>query len=1144
MMFTLREYPATSSPLDWTLHPLAWLRGRARRARSMGLALLGILLLTGALTPSLAQRLGGTLQVQATDQSGGVVPDAKVTATHQTTNITTEATSSGTGTYVFPNLVPGAYSVTVEKTGFRRFVRQNVMVRANQVVDATAQLEVGEVTTIVEVVGESAIRITTADVSSSYSSTLIGQLPVATAGGDVKELAVTFPNTTTQPGGVAGDGGSIAGLRPRFNSFTIDGADDNSVSVNGSLTPVIGEAVEEFTLLVNPFSVEYGHSAGGIFTTTTKSGTNNLHGEAHFYNRNRNYNAFDNLEASRGAKDRYDYNRLGGSVGGPILRDKLFFFGAYQHEGEGKASSGPTVNTPTAAGLTTLKTLARNSAVVAILDQFAVAPAATGTTIVNGIPIPIGEFQGLAPSFVDQHDFNINADLHLGRHQMRGRFLYDRFRAPNVNPVQPQPQFNGSETFDARKVIFNDVWTISPTVVNEFLAAYSRSAGGYFTVPQAFANFPNVNITDLGINLGPEGNSPQGQTINTYQWSDNITKVYGNHTFKGGVQVRKYIFPSDFLPRARGEWDYATLQTLINDLVPDGANGALRGAGSGGFAANFNSFYGFFQDTWKVLPRLTLNLGIRYEYNGVPRDTGTQAGNAIADAPAVGLFFRVPKPDTNNWAPRFGFAYDPTGSGRWSVRGGIGFFYDITPTNFPTLQLPPQLQSEQNPAVTCALGGAPAWCPAAATVGFLAGGGLLQVNVPPTNQADARAATQGLILDYVEPKILSWSLGVQHEIVTNTTVEVRYVGNHAVSMARQQRLGFGSASAFDSRFPGGGITPLPTFFTAASVPAAIPSPASTLADFLNFNTNPLEPEGFFGTFTIFPQDTQSIHHSASVEVIRRLTRGLYIQGSFTFAKTIDNATNELFTSRVNPRRGQDGNNIADERGRSVLDINKKFSIAFVYSIPNLNVDNATARGFLHGWQLSGTYLAQSGQPVTALSGVDSNANGDSAGDRVILNPNGVGLTGSTANFVCNDGAAGATRIVTSSASCASNANIVGYLAQNSTARYIQARVGARATLGRNTIDTPGLNIWNISIMKETTLTERFKLQLRMDTFNPFNHRNFSIGLPTNSGAIDQGDNPNPLSTAYPFVTAGSLFLNNSAFNGGNRELQIGLKLIF
>ncbi|HYK38816.1 MAG TPA: hypothetical protein VEU98_02260, partial [Candidatus Eremiobacteraceae bacterium] len=188
----------------------------------------------------------------------------------------------------------------------------------------------------------------------------------------------------------------------------------------------------------------------------------------------------------------------------------------------------------------------------------------------------------------------------------------------------------------------------------------------------------------------------------------------------------------------------------------------------------------------------------------------------------------------------------------------------------------------------------------------------------------------------------------------------------------------------------------------------------------------------------------------------------------------------------------------------------------------------------------------SGQPVTALSGTDANANGDSAGDRVVLNPNGVGMTGTSVTPVCNDGIGGATRLITDPTAnpCASNAHIVGYAANDPTARFVQAGVGTVADLGRNTINTPALNVWNMSIFKTTKITERFSLQFRASTYDTFNHRNFTIGLPSNNGALDQNTNTNPLNGGYIFVTSGPSFLNNHQFNGGSRNMELGLKLIF
>jgi hypothetical protein len=1122
-----------------------------------------------------AQRLDGTLRVTVSDKTGAGIVDARVTVTNEGTNVSVTATASSAGTYVFPDLLVGSYTVTVEKDGFKKTVNKGVQVESNQVEEVAAALEVGDATAVVEVTaGAELVKTESSELGATFNEQAVHDLPLNTLGGDVKEFAVFAPGTTTQQGGVLGSGGSIGGTRPRFNGFSIDGVDDNKVDTNGPTQPVIQESVAEFTLLTNQFSAEYGHSAGGQFNIVTKSGTNNWHGAGWGYNRNRDFDAATNQEIAAAAalkaagtpvsdvKNRFDYNRLGGSAGGPILKNKFFIYGAYEFQNEGLGSQGATVITPTATGMSQLMGLNPDSAVVAVLKQFPIAPANDkGTALVslngNSQQIPIGSFAGVAPSYSREHDFTINGDVNLGKHQLRGRVLYDRLRFPQVNPVQPQSQFTGEHAEDARKYIFTDVWTLGSKVINDFRASFSRLNGPDTLTPAQFANFPNVEIDPFGSNVGPYSLSPQGYKQNVYQLVENVSYIQGKHTFKFGIEGRNYITENDSLPRARGEWDYASLNSLINDLVPDGGNGALRGAGTGTSALNNPAVYWFVQDDWKVMPRLTLNLGLRYEWSGVPRDEGLQALNAIANDPAVGLIFRKPISDKNNFGPHVGFAWDPTGRGKWSIRGGGQIAYDVIPLNFAVNSLPPELQTEQNPTLTCLQSGAPTWC--ATGSGFLAGGGLLQVNVPPTTTAQARAATQAVILDMVDPKVITWSLGVQHELFKDTSIELRYVGTRSLELPVQKRLN--SASAFDPNVTGGGIAPLPTYLSASAVPTTVASPASTLSDFDNFlatkKFRPLLTEGFAGNLTVDPPIGAGIYHAGSVDFMHRFAKGLYFRANYTYSKNIDNSTNELFSSYVNPRRAQDGFNFAAERGRSALDLPHKFAVTWVYDFPNVRSENRLVRGLAHGWEWSGTYLAQSGQPVTPLSDADANANGDTAGDRTILNPGGVGLTGTVVNAVCNAGSGGATTIVGLNASGAwdcgtfNDANIVGYVvapaavgtnagAINSNARFVQAQLGARANVGRNTVSSPGLNIWNMSLFKTMKFAERASLQFRFQTFDTFNHQNYSIGLPSNNGTLDQNTNTNPLNTSYIFVDSPQ-FLNKLIFNGGSRTMELGLR---
>src|SRR5437762_1486999 len=298
-----------------------------RRLSYFLLAAMFGLLLTGKAS---AQRLDGTLRVTVTDSSQGSIADAKVTLTNEASGVSVETNASSAGTYVFPNVLVGVYTVTVEKDGFKKAVEKGIGISSNQVTDAKVVMELGSVSAVIEVeAGGDLVNTQSSELQATFSGKVVADLPVNTLGGDVKEFAVFAPGTTTQQGGVLGSGGSIGGTRPRFNGFNIDGVEDNKLDTNGPTQAVIQESVAEFTLLTNQFTAENGHSAGGQFNIVTKSGTNNWHGAGWGYNRNRNYDAFDNLQNQRIEdakkqginlkKDRFDYNRAGASMGGPII---------------------------------------------------------------------------------------------------------------------------------------------------------------------------------------------------------------------------------------------------------------------------------------------------------------------------------------------------------------------------------------------------------------------------------------------------------------------------------------------------------------------------------------------------------------------------------------------------------------------------------------------------------------------------------------------------------------------------------------------------------------------------------------------------------------------------------------------------------
>lgn len=1155
-------------------------------------------LLTTLAPVAQAQGLDGTLRGDVKDPGGAVVIGAKVTITNEQTDLSRAQDTTSAG-FNFPNLLGGTYTIMVEHEGFKKYVLKGVVVRANQVADIAVPLELGLLTQTVEVTtAADLVQTTSAQLGASWNAREASEVPLPVLSGNTLNLSVLQVGTTSQSGGVAGVGGAIGGNRPRNNSFVVDGVDNNDVSVTGPVQYVIPESVGEFTLLTNQFSAEYGHSTAGQFIANTKSGTNDFHGEALGFVNNRNFNTLDNLTKAAIARGdlskapRFDWIRTGASLGGPVVKDKVFFFGAYQYATLGQASTPGNVSfLPTANGIATLNSLAGTAgsgvsqvavnALTAVVPPAPAADPSQSVTVVNNatgavVPIEVGALTPAAPNFFSQHDFQTNGDINLNDHRVSLRFAYDRFRAPLVSAF-PLPVFTGAQQFDAKSVTISDVYSIRPNIINEFRFGYRRSqlatAVPTIAPPGSLDVYPNLIIEQMGgLELGPDGNSPQSNTLNQYQWVDNLSIMKGSHNFKLGADARLWIAPSLFLPRERAEYRYSTLDQFVKDNVPN--NLALRGVGDGSFAGNQKGIFWFIQDDWKIHPRFTLNLGLRYEFITNPRDDEKQAINSVADLqnpknPALQpLLFRVPKQDINNFAPRVGFAWDVFGDHRTAVRGGFAVAYDVIFQNLPSLQLPPQLQQELGVEQACvSVSPQPAWCPArspgvpynegfiiANGRNFLGNSGLPGTFAPQTlSPDDARAGTQGLIVDTVAPKTLTWSLSVQRELARNNALELRYVGTRGLSLPVQIRRNARLVPP-DSLF-------LPTFINHSDVPANVPLTAASLADFTSAALRPYADDGFLSNITAFDSVGSSTYHGGSAEFTHRFSslgrwgNGAFLKTGYTFSKAIDNATNELFTSQVNPRRPENFLDLQAERGRSTIDHPHKFTIAAIYELPRYG-GNGWAAAVLNQWQVSASYIAELGQPVTALSFVDANGNGDAAGDRAIFNSNFAARNTATGvNAVCRSGS-GATSIAAPDLCSASNT--VGYVAINPAAQYVQALPGARATVGRNTLDSPGLNNWNLAFFKKTTLTERASVEFRAEMQNAFNHGQPILGSGNISGfntnaingtdLVAVGEKPNFLRAGNVLTNGGSNSPFSGIVTGGNagfrRFVQFGLKLRF
>lgn len=550
----------------------------------------------------------------------------------------------------------------------------------------------------------------------------------------------------------------------------------------------------------------------------------------------------------------------------------------------------------------------------------------------------------------------------------------------------------------------------------------------------------------------------------------------------------------------------------------------------------------FAQDDFKLNPRLTLNLGLRYEYWTNPVGANNQILNAISNVPDV-ITFGKPKTDKNNFGPRIGFAYDPTGAGKTAIRGGFGISYDVKFQNFASITLPPQLQSELNEASACTLTPPPSWCasyiangrkPGRGTSGFLAGSGLPQAYIPPATQKAARALTTSYIDDTVMPKIMTWTLGVQHELYRNATIEFRYLGTRGLDLPVQFRRN--RISGFDA-----GLTPLPEYFRRQDVPTSVPATAPTTAPWDKFNSNIYFDYGFRANVTSDPPIGKSIYHAGSVSFVQRSRFGLTMNANYTYADTEDNGTNEFFTSLLNPRRAQDTTRLNEDFAKSDLYVRNKVVVSFVYETPKLNFSNGFVKTLLTGYQLSSVFLAQSGQPVTLQSGFDVNANGDAAGDRVLFNPYGTNSRGgSDITTVCAPTGGGSTVIADT---CPASAPMtVGYLAVDPSARYVVGGLGVRTTVGRNSFLSPGFNVLNLGVAKHFYFGERKYIQVRADVFNVLNHPNYAL---SNGNVFSTAGVTTATTTqGYALPTDPNFLKPDAFFSGGIRSMTLALRLVF
>ena len=601
--------------------------------RSLGFLFALMSLLAFGAVIALGQAIDGSVVGTVTDSSGAAVVGAEVTATNVGTNVSATTKTSGSGEYRFDHLLVGTYKIAVKMTGFKAITEQ-VDIELNKTATRNLSLQPGAATETVEVSGTPpTIDTTTSQLSTSYEAETLKDLPAATIGSGVLNASLLQAGVGSSGGLGAGSGPSVGGTRPRQNNFTIEGTDNNDKTVTGPMVTVPNDAVANFTVIQNQFSPEFGHSAGGQFNQVVMNGTNSFHGRAYEYFRNRNLDAIDVRLLNEGItqNSRFDNNRFGGQVGGPIVRNKLFFFVNFEYNPIGSAAVPPTACAPTAAGWTTMLTIPGVSASnINGYSHFASAPsqdssgvcetkeAGPGAVVVNdyttgtAIPhtIPVGILPIVAPAYQNNKALVTSMDYDLSsKDQIRGRYIYNK--TSQIDTGATLPVFYTPFLVPFHLVTLAEYHTFSASLGNEFRVGFNRTAQD-FTVPggalahfQNLDAFPNLTIDDLnGLNVGPSPNNPQYATQNTYQLEDNLSWVKGNHSFKFGIDLRKQIDPQKFIQRSRGDYDWSSMDGFANDFIP--AFGQ-RSFGSVGYSGDDKMYGWYVNDIWKIRHNVSLD---------------------------------------------------------------------------------------------------------------------------------------------------------------------------------------------------------------------------------------------------------------------------------------------------------------------------------------------------------------------------------------------------------------------------------------------------------------------------------------------------------------------------------------------------------